>query len=205
MSKSLGFAATFVVLFVLAYIFMAAADALPEPIGSVASESDAQSQTVQVNTDQTVQTSTTGELPVRVAAKKIGLDVSVSNTDSTDVDTLDSLLLKGSVRYPTSAALGEQGTVLLFGHSSYLPIVHNQNYKAFDGIQNLKTGDTVSVYSGSTRYDYAVVGVRLANATEDVVELPSNGQHLALVTCDSFGTKSSRYVVTADFVSSSSL
>jgi len=41
--------------------------------------------------------------------------------------------------------------------------------------------------------------VRLANATEDVIELPSTGKFLTLVTCDSFGTKSDRFVVTAQF------
>jgi LPXTG-site transpeptidase (sortase) family protein len=77
--------------------------------------------------------------------------------------------------------------------------VHNQAYKTFNGIQKLKNGATVSVYSGTTEYRYKVTGVRLANATEDVVELPTNGKFLTLVTCDSFGTKSDRFVVTAEF------
>src|SRR5262249_28982061 len=123
----------------------------------------------------------------------------ISNPTSTDVDVLDDALLKGPVHYPTTALLGEQGTMLLFGHSSYLPIVHNQNYKAFDGIQNLKPGDIVSVYSGTTEYRYAVVGVRQANVNDDpIVELPQDGVHLTLITCDSFATKSERFIVTAD-------
>ncbi len=197
------FAATFVALFMLAYVFLAALDMLPDPVNTSqdSSQQVLGSPSLSAQPDRAAQnTETPGELPVRVVAKNIGLDVTVSNTDSTDVDALDNLLLKGAVRYPTSATLGQEGTVLLFGHSSYLPIVHNQNYKAFDGIQNLKAGEMVSVYSGSTEYRYSVVGVRLANANEDVVELPSTGKHLALVTCDSFGTKSDRYVLTADLV-----
>lgn len=191
MAKSgISFAATFVALFMLAYLFMAAVDALPEPVSGTSSVAEG---------TQVEQTNAVAEQPVRVVAKKIGLAVAVSNTETTDVAALDELLLKGAVRYPTSAMLGEEGTVLLFGHSSYLPIVHNQNFKAFNGIQKLVKGDTVSVYSATTEYRYTVVGVRLANASEDVVELPATGKHLALVTCDSFGTKSDRYVLTADF------
>ena len=78
--------------------------------------------------------------------------------------------------------------------------MRNQNFKAFDGVQNLKAGDTVSIYSATREYRYAVSGVRLANTTEGVVQLPSNGKYLTLVTCNSFGSKSDRYVVTADFV-----
>ena len=138
------------------------------------------------------------ELPVRIVAKSIGLDKTVANPDATDVETLDKALQGGTVRYPTSARLGEEGTVLIFGHSSYLPVVRNQNYKAFNGIQKLKEGETVSIYSATTEYRYAVKSVRLANATEDVIELPATGKFLTLVTCDSFGKKSDRFVVVAE-------
>ena len=186
------FAVTFVALFALTYAFMAAVDALPEPITQ-----NANGGTSDVPWTSDVQTA---EMPVRVIAKTIGLDNTVLNPESTEVAELDAALLKGTVRYPTSALLGVDGTMLIFGHSSYLPIVRNKNYKAFNGIQKLKAGDTVSVYSSTREYRYSVVGVRLANADEDVVELPANGKHLALLTCDSFGTKSDRFVVTADFV-----
>ena len=144
-------------------------------------------------------------LPVRIVAKSIGLDKTVANPDATDVETLDKALQGGTVRYPTSARLGEEGTVLIFGHSSYLPVVRNQNYKAFNGIQKLKEGETVSIYSATTEYRYAVKSVRLANATEDVIELPATGKFLTLVTCDSFGKKTDRYVVTAEFAGAYSL
>lgn len=184
------FALTFVALFALTYAFMAAVDALPEPVSGDASLVELPAPTLSVQA---------AEFPVRVTAKAIGLDETVANPESTEVAVLDEALLKGAVRYPTSAQLGVDGTVLLFGHSSYLPIVRNQNYKAFNGIQKLKEGDAVSVYSATAEYRYTVTGVRLANASEDVVELPSNGKYLTLITCDSFGTKSDRFVVTAEF------
>ena len=187
--QSTTFALTFVALFALAFMFLAGVDMLPEPASSQSLSQP----------DRFAQDPASAELPVRIVAKSIGLDKTTANPASTDVETLDTALLGGTVRYPTSARLGEEGTVLIFGHSSYLPIVRNQNYKAFNGIQKLKVGETVSVYSATAEYRYTVTGVRLANATEDVIELPSTGKFLTLVTCDSFGTKSDRFVVTAQF------
>jgi LPXTG-site transpeptidase (sortase) family protein len=199
LSKLGSFLVTFVALFAVMFVFLAAVDALPEASSSPAHTASG------VASGQTASNPSQPELPTRVAAAAIGLDVSVKNPVSTDVDVLDETLLSGAVRYPTSAQLGVDGTVLIFGHSSYLPIVHNQNYKAFDGIQNLKAGEVVSVYSGTREYRYRVVSVRVADATEDVVELPLTGKHLVLVTCDSFSKKTNRFVVTADFVGTYSL
>src|SRR3989344_4051301 len=189
--QTTSFSLTFMALFALIFVFLAAVDALPDPVRSdVASNGTEPSQIAQT---------TSPETPVRIFAKSIGLDKTVANPESTDVDVLDGFLLKGTVRYPTSALLGTSGTVLIFGHSSYLPIVNNQNFKAFNGIQNLKVGETVSVYSATAEYRYAVTSVRLANATEDVIELPATGKFLTLVTCDSFGKKTDRFVVMAEF------
>ncbi|HEV7449455.1 MAG TPA: sortase [Candidatus Paceibacterota bacterium] len=189
------FAVTFVVLFGITYLFLGMVDALPNP------PADADTPAITDTTNSTPQTIADGtaELPVRVVAKDIGLDSKVVNPQATDIDTLNKAVDEAAMRYPDSSKLGAEGTVLLFGHSSYLPIVHNQVYKTFNGIQNLKNGQTISVYSAGTEYRYSVTGVRLANAQEDVVELPATGKHLTLVTCDSFGTKSDRFVVTADF------
>lgn len=194
MERPGAFSVTFVLLFFIIYGFMAAVDALPEKNAS-ATRSTATS-TAEIAEP---------ESPVRVVAKTIGMDVTIENPESTEIAILDEALLRGAVRYPTSAMLAEEGTVLLFGHSSYLPIVYNQTYKAFNKVQNLKTGEIISVFSDAHEYRYHVTSVRVADATEDVVELRANGKSLVLVTCDSFSSKTSRFVVTAEFVGTYSL
>lgn len=196
-----AFAVAFASLFILSFIFLSGVGATPDPIHPAVIDEPAIANSVAIA--QTA--STTPEAPVRVVAKDIGLNVSVSNPTSVDINVLDDALLQGSVHYPTSAELGVDGTVLLFGHSSYLPIVHNQVYKTFDGIQNLKPGQIVSVYSADREYDYSVVQVKVADATQDSVELNPIGKHLTLVTCDSFATKTNRFIVTADFVAAYAL
>lgn len=143
------------------------------------------------------------EDPVEIIIPTIGLKASVANPTTTDITVLDQSLLTGAVRYPTSARLGETGNVVIFGHSSYLPIVGNQAYKAFNGIQKLVAGDIVTVYSSGTAYTYRVRGVAKESAASDAgINLAVTGRVLTLATCDSFGAKSDRFIVTADFVES---
>lgn len=191
-----AFAAAFLAFFFIALSFLAAVGATPNPLpASDPSTSSGQATAMQASADNP-------EAPVRVVAKDIGLDIAVVNPTSTNIDDLDNELTKGAVHYPTSAPLGINGTVLLFGHSSYLPVVYHQYYKTFDGIQNLKTGQILSVYSATTEYRYAVTGVRVADSTDDSsnqIPLLSDNKYLTLVTCDSFASKSNRFIVTATF------
>ncbi|HCR52355.1 TPA: hypothetical protein DIV48_01750 [Candidatus Kaiserbacteria bacterium] len=142
------------------------------------------------------------ELPVRIEIPKIKLAAPIMNPATTDIAALDAELLKGAVHYPTSAKLGETGNILLFGHSSYLPIVGNRAYKTFNGIQKLAAGDVVTVYSSDTAYTYRVRTVAKESASDALIPLAVTGRVLTLSTCDSFGAKTDRFVVVADFVES---
>ena len=204
---SVGFSLAFIGIFVSSIVFLSAVDALPDASDQWNREHggapiSAQVQQAPAQTTAPAVVAPT-EAPVRIVIDAIGLSANIANPESQNADVLDQALLSGAVRYPTSALLGQNGTVLLFGHSSYLPIVHNQAYKTFDGIQNLKTGDSISVYSSSREYRYRVSGVRTANAQDNdqnSIALKSDAQYLVLVTCDSFGTKSDRFIVSAEFV-----
>src|SRR3989344_3478907 len=103
--QSTTFALTFVALFALAFMFLAGVDMLPEPVSSQSLSQP----------DHFAQDSASPEMPVRIVAKSIGLDKTTANPASTDVETLDTALLGGTARYPTSARLGEEGRGLFFG------------------------------------------------------------------------------------------
>ncbi|MEK7125993.1 MAG: sortase, partial [Patescibacteria group bacterium] len=140
---------------------------------------------------------------IKIEISKIGLSAVIVNPTTTDIAALDKELLKGAVRYPTSAKLGEIGNVVLFGHSSYLPVVGNQAYKSFNGIQKLAVGDVVTVYSDNTAYTYSVRNVAEEKADANIaIPLSVSGKILTLVTCNSFGAKEDRFVVTAELVES---
>ncbi|MEK7602456.1 MAG: sortase [Patescibacteria group bacterium] len=144
-----------------------------------------------------------GEFPTKIQIPSINLVASVANPTTADPAVLDQNLLVGAVRYPTSGLLGTPGAnVVMFGHSSYLPVVHNQAFKTFDGIQNLKTGDQILVTGKDRVYIYAVETVASASAKKDGIPLSVSGNKLTLVTCDSFASKSDRFVVIAKLVGS---
>lgn len=145
------------------------------------------------------------ELPTKIEIPAIDLSQNIGNPDTTDVQKLDNALLAGPVRYPSSSKLGEAGNVIILGHSSYLPIVNNKAFKAFNGIQKLKQGDLITVTGEGHVYTYAVETVEKENAAVDAIPLSVDGSKLTLATCDSFGTKSDRFVVTATLVETKAL
>ncbi len=138
--------------------------------------------------------------PLRVVIEAIGVNVTVSSPTSTNVTVLDEALLKGAVRYPGSGTLTENKNMLIFGHSSHLPVVHNKAFQAFNDLEKLKPGDVVKVESSTHAYFYRVSSVRLADASEVLVQFNTGTKKLTLSTCDTFGKKSERFVVEADFV-----
>lgn len=140
-------------------------------------------------------------LPERISIPSIDLDLAVQNPATTDVNTLDTLLQNGPARYAPSAELGEDGNVVIFAHSSHLPIVHNQMFRAFNKIPELKEGDTIMLTGGGKTYLYSVNTVTKADTSDGQISLAtSQGKHLTLVTCDTLTGKSARFVLDATFV-----
>ena len=140
-------------------------------------------------------------LPERIKISAIDLDLSLQNIESRDLEVLDAALKKGPIRYVDSARLGEKGNILIFGHSSRLPIVRNLMYKAFNRVSELYAGDSITIEGGGKAYLYSVTSIRSADASEAIIDLSQKqGTKLTLETCDTLTGKSARYILEADFV-----
>jgi LPXTG-site transpeptidase (sortase) family protein len=137
-----------------------------------------------------------GEEPLHLLVPAVKIDIIVQNPDTRDNTLLDEYLKKGTVRYPDSALLGD-GNTLIFGHSSTLSVVNNKAYKAMNGLENLKRDDVIYVDSATSRYVFKVLTVQTANADEEYVNFQTKDAMLTLSTCNSFGKKESRHIVTA--------
>lgn len=190
-----SFLVAFLFVFFASFGVLSALDFVPNPI--VAKENSEEPLAASVS-----ESLRDPELPTRIEIPAIKLDAKIANPTKTDVATLDAALLKSAVRYPTSAELGEEGNVILFGHSSYLPVVNNQNFKIFNELQNLKEGDRITVYGNETAYVYEVQTVSQEDATSAAIPLEVGAPTLTLATCDSFGKKTDRFVVVATLVGS---
>lgn len=194
-NRKWAFLGVFLLVFLVTFTTLAAFDVVPEPREQVAAVAETASTARPVSV-----AAATPEAPVHISIPAVGIDVAIRNPETTDIATLDAALLTGAVRYPTSAQLGEEGNMVLFGHSSYLPIVNNQAFKAFNEIQNLKPGDRITVTGTEVAQVYAVKTVSAADASADAIPLTKTGHTLTLATCDSFGKKTDRFIVTAELV-----
>lgn len=135
--------------------------------------------------------------PERIVIDELGIDVAVLNPESDAIAVLDAALLKGAVRHPDSASFREEGNMVIFGHSSYLPQVFNPNFQAFNDVQDLTRGDEIRVRSADTEYTYRVERVYKTKASEASVMLSGGSSMLTIITCNSFGSKDDRFIVEA--------
>lgn len=191
----ISFAVAFLGFFTLSFIFLTAVGATPDPLP------------ISSTTDNTQITATpqTPEAPVRLVIKELDIDTKIVTPASLDIEVMNESLTQGAMRWPTSAPLGVDGTLALFGHSSHLPVIIHQYYKLFTGIETLKPGKVISVYSDMTEYRYEVEGVSVVDSGADdinsrMVELKNDKKYLVLITCNNFGAKEKRFVVTANFI-----
>ena len=220
MERKVAFLATFFIVFTLSYGVLATLDWLPEPVSEGAPTPDAVANPQKNTTDTTVRPTESGqgngsagsvsnltgkELPLTLTIDSLNRTVPILNPASPTVASLDAALLRGVARHPQSATLGQDGNIFILGHSSYLPVVHNKNYQALNGIQNLKWGDTIRLSSATTEYTYRVEKVYKAKASALTIPVAGAGKHLTLATCNSFGTHDDRYIVEATLQSTKPL
>jgi LPXTG-site transpeptidase (sortase) family protein len=139
-------------------------------------------------------------IPVRITIASVGINTTVNQPQSQDVELLDQALLKGAVYYPGSGSL-VRGNAFVFGHSTGLSVVRNQAFKAFNNLKNVQSGDEIRV-TGDDGYVYIYSAISTELVTEDtaLVEFDTTDRMLTLSTCNTFGKKEERHVVKAVFV-----
>jgi LPXTG-site transpeptidase (sortase) family protein len=143
---------------------------------------------------------------VHISIPAADIDLPVQNPSTRNIDSLDALLNAGPARYVDSGTLGTAGNVLIFAHSSHLPIVHNKMFQAFNNIPSLKSGDTITITGDNgVSYLYSVSSVAKASTDDGTTIDLSKGQgtKLTLVTCDTLTNKSARFVLHADYIGTS--
>lgn len=206
----------FIVIFFLMSVFLVLIDFFPEPpevvqnqlpktssvttVAELTRATPVQNVNLVAGPTPAIMQAPTGLRPTRIVVPKVGVDTPVLNPVSNNLATLDEALLSGAVRYPGTAFLNEEGSVVIFGHQSYLPVVRNPAFKAFNDLQELVSGDTISVYAGGMEFRYSVRSVVLQTTDAGSIQLETKGQTLTLVTCNSLGAKEERYIVTADLI-----
>lgn len=125
-------------------------------------------------------------------------DVGVSYTQMHEIFMEE--LKKGVVRYPGTAEPGQVGNAFIFGHSSNYPWIKSDYNDIFALLDNLETGDEITVYYNQKKYTYIVTD-RAIVKPGDVKTLESrdpNKKELSLMTCWPVGTTLERIIVFAE-------
>ena len=203
--KKYAFFTVFFLVFFFSYLVLVAIDFVPEPVTGEQETKNLQVEPSSTDVEQSAQSDfslpmgdmSNPVLPTSMYIEKLDRTIKVLNPDSREVADLDYALLSGVVRHPDSAHMAQDGNVFILGHSSYLPSVINDNFQAFNGIQNLAWGDLIEVTSEGYVLTYEVEKVYKAKAADVTIPVVDTGARLTLATCNSFGSKDDRFIVEA--------
>ena len=139
----------------------------------------------------------------KVIIPKINVDVPVVyDIGTNDEKAIQAGLESGVVHYPGTAVPGQNGNVVVVGHSSN-NLLNKGKYKfAFVLLNRLQVGDTITMQYGGKRYVYKVYESVIVKPTDVGVLGPTDKTAtLTLITCDPPGTSINRLVIKAEQIS----
>lgn len=134
---------------------------------------------------------------------KINIEIPVVyGVTSIDESVIGSALEGGALHYADTAQPGQNGNVVLVGHSSN-NIFNNGKYKfAFVLLNRLENGDTFFLQKDGKRYTYQVYQKTIVKPTDvSVLGAKDKAATATLITCDPPGTNVNRLVVVGEQIS----
>lgn len=139
----------------------------------------------------------------KIVIPKINVEIPVVYDElSIEDKPVQKALERGAVHYADTPSPGENGNVVILGHSSS-NIFNQGKYKfAFTLLSRLEIGDTFYLTNKGKEYVYRVYDKKIVNPTE--VSVLSNTEKPAsatLITCDPPGTSVRRLVVVGEQIS----
>ncbi len=127
--------------------------------------------------------------------------VSTENLIKRDWGALETDIQKalqyGVVHYPGTAEPGENGNVVITGHSSYFSWDPGRFKDVFALLHEVAVGDTVIVYHDQKKYFYQVYETKVVTPDKIDVLTQAGENRLTLITCTPVGTNLKRLVVFA--------
>ena len=154
------------------------------------------------NTPLISDASTIGAAP-EVVIPKINVEIPVVYGVSTiDESAIETALEGGVVHYADTANPGQNGNLVIVGHSSN-NIFNKGKYKfAFVLLSRLESGDTFYLQKDGKRYTYQVYKKEIVDPSNVSVLGPTDKPATAtLITCDPPGTSINRLVVVGEQIS----
>lgn len=138
-----------------------------------------------------------------VIIPKINVEIPVVyDVNTISDDAIQVGLQRGAVHYADTAVPGQNGNIVIVGHSSG-NIFNQGNYKfAFSLLRAMDSGDTFFLQKDGQRYTYQIYEKKVVKPTDvSVLALTNKPATATLITCDPPGTSASRLVLVAEQIS----
>lgn len=110
---------------------------------------------------------------------------------------IQDALRHGVVHFPGTAYPGQDGNVVITGHSSYFPWDPGRFKDVFALLHQVNIGDEVIVYHDQVKYKYIVYDKKVVKPSEVDVLTQEGENRLTLITCTPVGTALNRLVILA--------
>ena len=131
---------------------------------------------------------------------KIGISIPIIFSSSADKTTIMKDLDAGVVFYPGSVYPGQNGQMIILGHSAPSGWPHIKHDWAFTDLEKLTVGDTVLIDLNNKQYTYIVKEKNIIKKGADVPTdiSTTNSNVLTLISCWPPGKDYQRIAVTAE-------
>lgn len=156
-----------------------------------------------ISTTQLISNNQAVGIEPEIIIPKINVEIPVIyNVTTTDEDNVLKALEEGVVNFGDSARPGQDGNVVIVGHSSN-NIFNKGKYKfAFVLLSRLEPGDTFYLQKDGKRFTYQVYEKKIVKPDDVSVLGPRDKPAVAsLITCDPPGTSLNRLVVVGEQIS----
>lgn len=113
---------------------------------------------------------------------------------------IQKALRNGVIHYPGTALPGDNGNVVITGHSSYYAWDAGRFKDVFALLHDVKIGDKIVVYFNQKKFVYEINKIKVVLPKDVDVLGPSQTEQLTLITCTPIGTNLKRLIVTAKLI-----
>ncbi|MBI2453884.1 class E sortase, partial [Candidatus Peregrinibacteria bacterium] len=113
---------------------------------------------------------------------------------------IQKALRNGVIHYPGTALPGENGNIVITGHSSYYAWDPGRFKDVFALLHDVRLKDRIVVYFNQKKFVYEVTNRKIVLPKDVDVLATSPQEQLTLITCTPIGTNLKRLVLTAKLV-----
>lgn len=141
----------------------------------------------------------TSDTQEKVQVDSYLLSIPKLKIEDAQVSTKDYDLEKHLVQYLGTSIPGENGTAVIFGHSTLPYLFDPKNYKTiFATLHTIKVGDEIFAKVGEITYEYRIFSILITSAEDtNILSQSFDNSYITLVTCTPPGTTWKRLVVRA--------